>query len=496
MNKLSPFFYDIISRISGQAFDPLWPEKLPFIIRGAFFILLFIVGFYLFYRSRWGKESSLRRMLWVCGGILFSLIAIKFAIFHFVKDYIPDRLIFYVLPSPRAESILWFAAPLIIFAIFLKYRKKIEALPRHQFLGALYLTFILFALSVAGIREGVQSIIDPFTRTFWEYSGYLPFVKNAHDFLGQYTLLNPQIATHMVTHPPGYILFLYFFYKIFSAGLPGLVIALVSSVGLILWPLYYFWKESLGEETARRALQIFIFVPSVVMFTATSMESFFMAVVWLAIISCFLGWKKGNWLALVSGLGMAGALFSNYLFLLLGPFFVWLIWYSLKISANRLKTLLGILYSILAFTLFFVLLERWSGYSIIDNFFVARLANQSAVRSNFESVGKYFVYLFMSLTDFALYLGIPFLCLFFTDTVGSWKKSALWFKVGVAIMAFFLIIGVFQGETARLWLFLTPFFVLGNPYLYNREKESEFNAFLAITVFQIIVIQTLFFTYW
>lgn len=435
-------------------------------------------------------------MWWVCGGILFSLITIKFAIFHFAKDYIPDRLIFYVLPSPRAASVFWFLAPLIIFSIFLKYRKKIEALPRHQFLGVLYLTFVLFALAVAGIREGVQSIIDPFTRTFWEYSAYLPFVKNAHDFLQNYTLLNPQIATHMVTHPPGYILFLYFFSKIFSAGLLGLVIALVSSVGLIIWPLYYFWKESLGEETARRALQTFIFLPSAVMFTATSMESFFMAVVWLAIIGCFFGWKKVNWLAPIGGLGMALALFSNFLFLLLGPFFVWLVWYSLKTSTNRLKTLLGIPYSILAFILFFVIIERWSGYSIIDNFFIARLANQSAVRSNFESVGKYFIYLFMSLTDFALYLGIPFLYLFFTDTIGSWKKSALWFKVGVAVMAFFLILGVFQGETARLWLFLTPFFVLGNPYLWNREKESEFNAFLVLILFQIIVTQTLFYTYW
>ena len=495
MSSLVSSLYNLISLVSGQEFNPLWQERLPFILQGVIFVAVATVVFYFIYRRYFGKEIKLEKMWFVVTGLLFSLVFVRFIIFHFAKGYIPDRLVLYVLPSPRAESLLWFCLPILIFSIFMRFRQKIEALPHRWFLAVIYFIFVAFTLSVAGIREGVASIIDPFTRTFWEYSGYVPFVHSIYDFLHSYVVLNPQIAAHMVTHPPGYILFLYIISQLFSTSTLSLVVALVLVVGLTVFVLYFLWRQFLTEQEARRALQIFIFVPSVVMFTATSMESFFMFLVWSAIAICFIGWKKGSVASLLGGAVVAAALFSNFLFLLLAPFFVLLAWYRISILGNRLRTYAGILYSLVGFTIFFFALYYYTGYSIVDNFFIARLANKSAVASNYESLTKYGIYLFMSLTDFVLSLGLPYLYLFFKDPARSWREGFVWFRAGALLVCFFLIIGVFQGETARLWLFLTPFFVLGKRGLLA-GGEKNFSAFLALSVFQIVIVQTVFYTYW
>lgn len=493
--RLLNLFINFVRWVSGPFFSSFDHTKMISILNAAGFLVIFILFFIVFY-FKYAKNVEERLMFWVTSITLLILIFAKFIISHFWRDYIADRLIFYVLPSPQAKNIIWFLLPIIIFVIFIKYQKKIELLPSPRFLSILYFIFVFFSLSVAGIRGGIVSIVDPFTRTYWEYSGYLPLISNIHDFLGHYTLLFPKIAIHMMTHPPGYVLFLYFFYKMFSVGPFGLTVALVSSVGLILWPLYYFLKKLFDEDAARYFLQVFIFSPSIVMFTVTSMDSLFMVLVWVSIVGCFLGWRKKNWFVFIGGIGAACAFFSNFLFLLLCPFFIWLTWYSIKKSTHRLKTCISVLYSLIVFTIFFIVIRYWSGYSIIDNFFIARLASQMAVPNNFESFSKYLIYLFISLTDFLIYLGIPYLYLLSLNFIQSWKTSDALFRVGVYMVIFFLIAGLFQGETGRIWLFMVPFFVLGNPILLLKEKKYLLPAYLSLTFFQIIIIQTLFYTYW
>jgi len=219
-------------------------------------------------------------------------------------------------------------------------------------------------------------------------------------------------------------------------------------------------------------------------------------IVWLAIALLYFGWQKNFILALLGGVFAAVSLFMNFLCLLLMPFFGWLSYQSFRTSANRRKTLCRVLCSFFGFILFFLIIYRWSGYSIVDNFFVARAANQHAVQSNFESAGKYIIYLFMSLTEFVFYLGIPYVYLFVTSLPQSWKNSLLWFKVGAVIVISFLFIGVFQGETGRLWLFVTPFFALSNLKFLDDDKKRYFGAYLALVMFQIIVTQTLFYNDW
>lgn len=350
---------------------------------------------------------------------------------------------------------------------------------------------------MAGVRGGFSSIMDPFTRTGMEYSGNIPLIESVRNFLENYVALIPQLASHSSTHPPGYSLVLYFFHKIFSVGFLGQAILLVAAVGLILVPLYYLWVKLFTEDRARKILPIFIFTPSVVMFTATSMDAFLLLIVWMAVALCFFGWKQSFFLSALGGLAAGVALFSNFLFLLLAPAFLLIIAYTFK-TAPRIewrKIFLRIIASAGAFLLFFGGLYLWSNYSILGNFLAAKAVSDSFVGENFESAG-YLAYLAMNIADFLIYLGLPLVYLVVSGGFGTIKNSHWLFKVGLVNLIFLLVIGVFQGEVERLWLFMVPFFVIGADWATEDDERQIFPAFLALSFFQIIIMQVLFYTYW
>ena len=89
-------------------------------------------------------------------------------------------------------------------------------------------------------------------------------------------------------------------------------------------PFIIFCVNSQLKYESRRGLEIFVFLPSVVMFGATSMEVVFLFFTWLAIALIVVGWHRGATVSFIGGLVAAVALFNNFLFLLLGPFFLFL----------------------------------------------------------------------------------------------------------------------------------------------------------------------------
>src|SRR3989344_5309376 len=431
--------------------------KLAIAIKSTAFLSVFVFIFlYLYWHYFWNNAEA-RNLLKIFMPIFGIIVFAKFLIGMFYKGYIPELLFFYAIPSPKLTSLVWALITLVAFFAFLYFRKKIEAFSPHKFLASLVLIFFIFSVGVAGIREGAKSIADPFTRTFWEYSGNMSAVRTVQDFLHNYIELLPQLAKHSVTHPPGYTLVLYFAHKYLGADFFGMALWVVFLTGLILWPLYYLWRSFLEEIETKRALEIFIFVPSAVMMTATSMDG---------------------------------------VFLFLAQFFLFLVWFFLvRADGNRKLVATRIMISLAAFLLFFLVIWYWSGYSIVENFFIARGYGQEAVGSNFESVGMYFIYVLMNIVNFLIYLGLPSLLIFFKGLPATFKESNLLFKGGVWILLFFLVIGIFQANVERLWLFILPFFVDFKNKLLKEEHQRLFNPHLALTFFQIVVTQAMFYTF-
>ena len=490
----------MMSWITGQPFNPLWEEKLPFILRGLFLISFFIILFVYFYHKYFWHEKNNRRLFFISVGVILFLVIAKYILFHFSQGYVSDRMFFYALPSPRVRNMFWFFLPVLFFLVFLRFRRQLENLPEKKFLVVIFIFFVSFSLSVAGIRDGVASIADPLTRTYWEYTGSIPLVNEigVKNFLGQFNSILPELPVHTQTHPPGYVLFLFFWQKLLPIGYLGLSTILVFMAGLIIFPLFYLWKRISSLDTAKKMLQIFVFTPSLVMFSATSMEAFFILVVWLSITLCFWGWKNSWWLSAVAGVILSYCVFSNFLFLLLAPFFLFsLIHLSKNSTSKKLSVVAHAGVSLLVMIVFFAILRYIYDYSIIDNFFLARMINTGLVESNFLSLGTFLTYMFMNIVAFLVYLGVPSGIAFFSELGYNFKMRSFWGLSGAGILLFFLVIGIFQGEVERIWLFLVPFFVISNARLFAGEQNNkQLNAVLSLLFFQIIVFQVMFYTYW
>lgn len=480
--------------------NPAVSAKLDVAIRSGLVLAGFIFLFFLVFYRRYWREVEARWLFLRVVPVVFGILIIKFVIGFLYKGYVPELILFYAIPSPKAQGILWLALATVILVIFIHFRERFEQLPLQKFLLVLCVVSIGFSVSVGAVRGGLTSVAEPYTKIYWEYTGALPEIHSVKSFLHDYviTRIAPRFAAHSSTHPPGYVLILYGLQWLFSVEFLGLALFTVVAAGLAVWPIFYLWRQFLGDSEARRALQIFIFVPSFVMTSATSTEAFFLLIVWSAITLCFIGWQRSAVLAFLGGIATGVALLCNFLFLLLAPLFFFLAWYRVNGTSaiGRSKVLFRILVSLCTFALFFVLLQRWSGYSIIDNFFIARVSNQHAVQSNFSSPAVYLLYIAINITTFLIFLGLPLVAIFFRDWSKTFRKATILFKSGIGVMLLFLVVGAFQGDVERLWLFIVPLFIPFANRLFANENRQLFGPFLSLVFFQIIVTQILFYTFY
>ncbi len=492
------FLIRLIEKVSGQGYDPAWSDKIPFILGGLIGLVVLWIFFGMWYWKSFGSDKRLRHLFLATVVILGVFILAKLGVHHFYKDYLGDRWFFYGLPSPRIKGFGWFLLPIGIFSAFFYFRSKIEALSERMFLFVIWFVFVALALSVAGVRDGLLSIVDSLTRTYWEYTGALPFIKGTFSFLHDFISLLPVLPVHVRIHPPGYPLALYFWQELFHVGNLGLAILLVMTAGIVPLVTYFLVKAEAGVARAKRIAMVLIFLPSLVLFSATSMEGLFVGLVWLSLGACYWGWKNNLPLALLGGCFVAYSFFSNFLFALLAPCFVYLLYclYSDAEKPARKIFLIRVVCTVFVFVLFFVALWKGSGYSIVHNFFIAYGHNNEIVESNFASVITYSSYFLMNVLEFLFYLGIPLVYIFVTSLPQSFIRRSKWFTCGAISLFFFLIIGIFQGEVGRIWLFIAPFFIHFGSSLLEGEDEQSFSAILMLLFLQIMTVQVAFYTFW
>ncbi len=472
--------------------------KISLAIPAILFLVLFVLVFLYLYRKYFWYDAISRSLFWSTF-LLVALIGVaKVAIFFlYGAGYLPDRTLFYGLPSPKFSGVLWLLPIALSLFVFGKWSREWTEWSPRRFLGALWLIFVLFSLGVAGLREGSTSIQDPFTRTKWEYAGALALVKSPSQFLAEYTQIQSQLPQHAQTHPPGYILILYFLQKIFHANLFGLAILVVLLGGLFVFPVYYFWRYFLSEDSLRTVMPVLIFVPSVVLFSATSMDFLMLLFFWLALAVSLAGWKKGGTLAFLGGTLASAALLLNFLFLFFGLvfcFFFGRLWYDAP-PAKRNQLILRGVASLAGFLGFAVLLQWGTGYSFIENFHLANAVHHGVVNAGASSALAYLSFAFINLFAFFSYLGVPTVLVFIKNARSLFMPRDLFVPFPFLFVAFLVATGLFQGEIERLWLFIVPLFI---PPIFRSLSLSHLSSFAlaALLVFQSIVIQILFYTYW
>lgn len=286
-----------------------------------------------------------------------------------------------------------------------------------------------------------------------------------------------------------------------NALMSGFITALLASLTII--PLYLVARILYSAKTAFRSIPIFLFVPSVLLFTplidvflplftASSLYLFIKAKV-----------KKRNNLYLISGLVLFLGIFFSLTFIPVILFF--LIYFFLEnlrtkvFEFNEFKPIvyfsLGILAPILVLYFF--------GLNFIDMMFKIINFHELA-----QSSRDHLVWFFYNIYDFLIFAGIPtgFLLILMTYKrfIGvinkrKYKTSDSIFVSFILMMSALLITGAVRGETARIWLPFVPFVILSVSNFITKDLKWNTRIYIGLLILlsiQVIIFQTVLVTVW
>jgi len=363
-------------------------------------------------------------------------------------------------------------------------------------------------------RSIQPAVLYPYTQPFTSYAdvGRVE-TKGPANFLRNFPRrqLNDVMANHSRTHPPGPVLFLWVVSHLFGPGLVPAWLATVFFTSLTTIPVFFLARDLYGEAAARRALALFLLVPSVILFTTTSMDGpmmvFLVAAIWAFLQATA---ERARWWAgaIVSGLALALAGFmtytASYLLLFFGVIAV-LAFFTDRPRFWRIARIVPI--AALTCLAFYGALYLAVGYDPVA-------ALQRAVWANNELVGTGHAtlvqYVHVSLANlFAFLFGMGF------ALVGVWLLQVkvaveraragegadlfvLAFPISLLIITFSTL---YTLEVERIWMFMALMLtVAAGRYLDDRHERGGGDAAFYWTAgllgLQVLGAETFFDTLW
>ena len=431
--------------------------------------------------------------------ILAVVVIAKYAASLAGAGYVVRRVIIYAIPAPLLNA-PWYSAAIAgaLLGLVVWYRRK-DSGNIVITLTSLWLIFVLFALGVAGLRSGAAGIAYPFTRGEWEYVADARLISSIPEFLRSYVVLYPELSMHGKAHPPGNAILIHVLQRLLHVDTLGLALLIVAIGGTFVFPTYFFWKSFLPPTGLLAAMPIFILTPSLVMFSATCMDIVTVPFFWLALLLSVRAWRTTALLSFGAGLACGLASMLSFQFLPFGAVFIYfllrltrgpegLAWETLLARAGA---------TIGGFVAFHILLSQFTGYSMIENFRAAQEVHFTIVDAGAQSLGAYLLFAVMNVTAALIYLGIINNVLF-----ARLLKKHGWSRLGLDLagtgylmIALLVLTGLYQAEVERIWLFVTPLFV---PAIIKNLQVTRLPHGIAVALLtlQILVMETLFYTFW
>jgi hypothetical protein len=352
--------------------------------------------------------------------------------------------------------------------------------------GPALLAPALFALTLATrlalnvVRGGPQALASVFAvhangegRT--EYLPALPFLHGGvGPFLDHFAALVPRLPDQAAGHPPGFVLTLHAL-GITSAG--GAAALAILGGALATPALYLLGRELCDERRARLAALLFVFVPTSLLYGATSADAVFATLGVLAaagLLARRAAPRVGGALAL--------AVASFFSWALLGAG-VWAVLVRWRRAGFDSALRLGLLAAAVLVG-FYAILYLATGF---DPIAVVR-ATDSAYHAGIARLRPYLFWVFGSPAAFVLMLGpVAWLT---ARSLAAKEDTAVALALIVAISAF---AGYTKAETERIWLFLVPFACLAAA---RALPTRWLRPMLLALCTQAVLVEIVFFTKW
>ncbi len=289
-----------------------------------------------------------------------------------------------------------------------------------------------------------------------------------------------------------------------AAAWAGILMPLWS--GLTVLPLYSLGKRLIGQRAARWSVLWWPLIPSVIMFTGT-LNTFFPFPTVCLVLLLLEGLALGKWwLVVLAGILASVMTFVNFVFfplIFLAGMLVLLHYFArtslYKASAEvfapkRAPWLwpfnIGMLFGI-------GLLSVWVVY---DAFFGVTFFDilRTSAASHLVLDRPYFAWLFLHLYDYFMFTGWPLVVVAALSVIAvlrTYFRHKRLDNAGVLLISVFVTLitldlsGTLRGETGRLLVFFTPFFLCGAGWIAESSSlEGNTHAVWLLTVAQVFVV--------
>ncbi len=415
----------------------------------------------------------------ICGGALVTLavgLAAKAAGFDWGAPAQP--LVVFLRPALSTWAIP--GAIALAAALYAAERLRRAAVGPVAFAAATFGLTLLTRLALNVFRGGPPAldrvfVVAPGGEGRTEFLPGLPFLDGGvGHFLAHFPDLVHRLPVQVAGHPPGLLLSLHYLGIDTAAGLAALTIV----VGALATPLLYLLGRRLASEPeARVAALLFLFVPTSLLYGATSGDALFATLGVLAAVG-LLARRPAN--RVLGAAALAFAAFFSYALLAVGAWSVLVRWRREGIAAAARLAAICLAVLVAAF----LALDLITGFDLI----AAIRATDSNYHAGIARLRPYLFWLFGSPAAFLLLLG-P-VAWFAARSLAAKEASAVALAIVIAISA---LAGYTKAETERIWLFLVPFACLAAARALPARRVT---AVLLGATAQAVLIEIFLFTKW
>lgn len=360
----------------------------------------------------------------------------------------------------------------VVLALFVLFIRRALATRTSPLLILLLLTLFSLGLnlSVAMVR-GPEAVAAPFMRP-QEYYSEVAQVNNPVSFIADYPLLSKSfVSIHGRVHPPGPILLLWLVSRLATGTLTAaLAVIVIGSLAVV--PVYLLIREMFpGQKTTVVCSAFYLLTPSIIMFTATSMNAVFsFLAAWLFYFTVKLIRSEFS-LRCSLALGIILTISAFFTFDQVFAFlFCGLAALFFLLSMRNWAKLVNVMLIPVVFVVLNLALYVFTGYNLIEVIRSTFGYYREDVAEMVKTYGSQSVstpyWLLGNPVAFLIFLGLPTLLLlvkgipeFLRSVRGDLAIKAVAFASLATLLAV-NVPGLYKGEVERIWMYLVPLAII------------------------------------
>lgn len=418
-------------------------------------------------------------------------------------------------PAFQLENLLWILQAMLVVPTLLFI--TLATLKRHHLLESdlskgterrLIAWFVLLAFavpaSIAMMRGGLDGITMAYDRQSYEYISDIGVGGSIHGLFEKFEHYHQYLSMHSKVHPPGPVAILWIMSYIVGRTPVMLSLATMVFGAFSVMPFYLWVRELFNQRVAIQTTLLYIFVPTIVIFTATSADITFMPFTLITLFFFTRSINRGSLrYALAAGVTYALCSLISFSLVSIGTFFGLIGLWKLRESKTRFNVVVTAGGMIVSLLVTHYLVWLWSGFNIFNVFELskAQFDTDQAMLDIHDPRYPSWAFKILNPLSWFYFAGLPVSLLCIRQIFQrSGDHRALFVIIGITLVAFDILY-LARGEGERSAMYVMPFVLIPAGYFIARMTQKmdslqPLGITLVFLALQCWLTEAILYTYW